>query len=350
MQLTHEINNKSLLLFKNVFILLFIPLKLFICSLVLICSRDVVKTEFLRLFCVNCNNLIQVDEVELHSNFCIHVKKENQGLELNNNIEQTFETINRKLSKLYEHIVFLKETSELFKDNDWQIILRKEMHYYIFILEYISDARNINTITSEASISLKKLIINIDYISSNFKGSIETMTLIDRTLLLILEKLKVVNDELNRLNDIKHLLNNNLSTNGIIGDNSEYVFTEQTQQNVTTQQTQETLQTLNTQRTTDWLNEDNKIMNKGNIKVVNGKNENENNDGRVIMTNENLMTNENNEVLMTYENNENNWDNIELIRNGINNVDNNIRHTTNNISSENNNKKLEINSKNGNHN
>jgi len=74
------------------------------------------------------------------------LKSKQDKLEEDEDFKQIFHLINSKLEKLYDHILFLKDTSELFKNNSWQIILRKEMHYYCYLLQYIIDAKSKNTL------------------------------------------------------------------------------------------------------------------------------------------------------------------------------------------------------------
>ena len=52
------------------------------------------------------------------------LKSKQDKLEEDEDFKQIFHLINSKLEKLYDHILFLKDTSELFKNNSWQIILR----------------------------------------------------------------------------------------------------------------------------------------------------------------------------------------------------------------------------------
>ena len=75
--------------------------------------------------------------------YCYEIQKESI---ISENAEFTYKQINYQLLKLYDHIVFLKDTSEseLFTNNSWQIILQKEEHYYDSILQYIEDAKGNN--------------------------------------------------------------------------------------------------------------------------------------------------------------------------------------------------------------
>ncbi len=104
--------------------------------------------------CINCNNLVHVDEIENHSNVCVRVKEEVIVAETSN---FTCHTIDFKLRKLQEHINYLKN-SEL--NNTPEI--QKEMHYISLLSQYIIDAANISKIDNKSIAELKKISLNTD--------------------------------------------------------------------------------------------------------------------------------------------------------------------------------------------
>ncbi len=88
------------------------------------------KTNQLSVPCINCGNLIDIDEIEDHSNSCLKVKEE--VLEVsrrNSNIKD----INNKLSKLDECL-----SKNKINEN-------KDAHYYVSLSEYLNTVSGNNS-------------------------------------------------------------------------------------------------------------------------------------------------------------------------------------------------------------
>jgi len=110
--------------------------------------------------CINCNNLIHMDEIENHSNVCIRVKEEVIVAEGSN---FTVHNIDFKLKKLQEHINYIKNAD----CNNAEFL--KEIHYISLLLQYIVDTVNVSKIDHRSIAELKKISINIDvfFITNN---------------------------------------------------------------------------------------------------------------------------------------------------------------------------------------
>jgi hypothetical protein len=112
------------------------------------------KNDIMFVPCVNCGNLIHMDDVEDHSNVCVRVKEEIIVAEKS---QYSYHTIDYKLKKLHEHLNQLKNSEKNVNDD-----LSKEMHYILLLSQYIMDAISIAKISNKMLAELKKILINID--------------------------------------------------------------------------------------------------------------------------------------------------------------------------------------------
>lgn len=134
--------------------------------------------------CMNCGNSIAVDDIEKHSMTCTKVseevlKNESNSYELYN--------INYKLNKLKEHVSSIKNGNVTVPS-----VIEKEMMYIsTVLLQYINDTMVIEVISVKSIQELKKLLKNLDTLSLTYKSSMSSMILIERTKILIKEKVKI---------------------------------------------------------------------------------------------------------------------------------------------------------------
>lgn len=134
--------------------------------------------------CMNCGNSISADDIERHSMICTKVTDEVLKTESN-----TYElySINYKLNKLKEHVQSITSGKVSLPSS-----IEKEMMYIsTVLLQYINDTLIIEIINIKSIQDLKKLLKNLDTLSQTYKSSVSTMILIDRTKILIKEKLKI---------------------------------------------------------------------------------------------------------------------------------------------------------------
>ena len=134
--------------------------------------------------CMNCGNSIAIDDIEKHSMSCTKVseevlKNESNSYELYN--------INYKLNKLKEHVSSIKNGTVNVPTG-----IEKEMMYIsTVLLQYINDTLVIEVINVKSIQDLKKLLKNLDTLSLTYKSSMSSMILIERTKILIKEKVKI---------------------------------------------------------------------------------------------------------------------------------------------------------------
>ena len=147
-------------------------------------SHDDNSNVLLYIPCMNCGNSIAIDDIEKHSMSCTKVsdevlKNESNSYELYN--------INYKLNKLKEHVSLIKNGTVNVPTG-----IEKEMMYIsTVLLQYINDTMVIEVINVKSIQDLKKLLKNLDTLSLTYKSSMCSMILIERTKILIKEKLKI---------------------------------------------------------------------------------------------------------------------------------------------------------------
>jgi hypothetical protein len=114
------------------------------------------KNEIMFVPCINCGNLVHIDDIDDHSNVCVRVKEEIIVAEKS---QYSYITIDYKLKKLHEHLIQLKNSEKNLNVND---DLSKEMHFILLLSQYILDGIGIAKISNKSLAELKKILINID--------------------------------------------------------------------------------------------------------------------------------------------------------------------------------------------
>jgi len=110
-------------------------------------KKSNLESNQLAVPCLNCNNIIEINEIENHTNICFRV---NEEVLMETNIKN-LQKANNKLGKLNEYI------NSKINDN-------KDAHYYYSLSEYINNAINIEELNEQALLSLKKNLLNLDVI------------------------------------------------------------------------------------------------------------------------------------------------------------------------------------------
>ena len=144
------------------------------------------ESVFMHIPCMNCGNLISLNDIEKHSLTCTKVSEEVMKSESS---KYELYSINYKLKKLSEHLSsILNET----KDNNYDY----EMQYLsTILLEYVKKVLILQKIDIPTIKEFKKVVKNLENISIKHKNNLSELILIDRTKLLVNEKLKIFKDE-----------------------------------------------------------------------------------------------------------------------------------------------------------
>jgi len=138
--------------------------------------------------CINCNNLIHMNEIERHSNLCTKVKEDVIKAESSN---YSFHVIDYKLKKLKENLSKIQNSL----DSEYE----KDRHLYEIINKYIDNALTLSTIHLNTLNMIKKIVSNLNVIISTFKGCFSTLIIIERTRVIILEKMNILKEDLKKI-------------------------------------------------------------------------------------------------------------------------------------------------------
>jgi hypothetical protein len=109
--------------------------------------------------------------------------------------QYSFHIIDYKLKKLSEHLVGIQALKE-------QLDISKEIHYFSSLFKYIEDSMEIKSFKESNIGCLKKILTNIEVsiliiksLLINFKGSVSTMILIERSKVIIKQKFKILRED-----------------------------------------------------------------------------------------------------------------------------------------------------------
>lgn len=155
------------------------------------------NNHFLFIPCINCNNLVHIENIEVHSNTCTRVKEEVIVAESS---QFTYHMIDYKLKKLQEHLNEANNSVEgQYSTNNSNYLssldYSKDMHYILSLQQYITDAISMSKIGHKTIIELKKILTNIDTLTVTYKGSMSTLILIERTRVLVNEKIVILKED-----------------------------------------------------------------------------------------------------------------------------------------------------------
>jgi len=109
--------------------------------------------------CLNCSNLIKLEDIDTHSENCLEILK----TEINEEIEdKMLLKLNNKLSRL---VKFIKDTGDKCDKN--KNVNKQHSHYFFSLIENRDKVLDLNEKSSQALISIKKLLLNVDVIILN---------------------------------------------------------------------------------------------------------------------------------------------------------------------------------------
>lgn len=101
--------------------------------------------------CVNCNNMVHINDIEKHTDICNKVVEEVKKVE---DSKFSYHVVDFKLKKLAEHVVSMQ------KNTPYEI--NKEAHIIEIISNTIKETIQTAKISSSSLIALKKFIVNLD--------------------------------------------------------------------------------------------------------------------------------------------------------------------------------------------
>ena len=263
---------------------------------------------------MNCGNSIPADNIEEHSKTCVKVSEE--ILKNDNNKNEIF-SINFKLKKLKEHLTSINTGEIKIPTN-----IEKEISFIsTVLLEYVNECINLETINLNNIKNFKKILKNLEMLSLTYKTSMSSMILIDRSKILVNEKLKVFKNEYrNIVNNRK--INNSINKNEINNKieiemkNKMKLLEKITQQTEFEKTKVKNLRKSATPKDRPSLNQINFNANFNNNKNENNNNKNENkNEINNKNENKNEINNNKNEI----NNNKNEINNKSVINNNNNN-------------------------------
>jgi hypothetical protein len=138
-------------------------------------KNSIYNDNLLFVPCLNCNDMVHLDDIENHSNYCIVIKEECDKAEKS---KYAYHAVDFKLKKIHEHILSLQSEEDLNKSismekskvqklnikdsNKKKNELSKEVHIFHLLEITIKDTINIAKISSSSITTLKKFLINLD--------------------------------------------------------------------------------------------------------------------------------------------------------------------------------------------
>ena len=116
------------------------------------------QPDLLFIPCINCSNMIYIEDVENHSNICLVVTEKVNSVE---NSKFSFHISDFKLKKLSEHIINIQSLDGI-KNEKSKTDLTRDLHYFHLLGQTLKDTISIVKISSSSISLLKKYIINLD--------------------------------------------------------------------------------------------------------------------------------------------------------------------------------------------
>lgn len=108
--------------------------------------------------CMNCGNMIHLEEIEQHSNHCVEVKKDIVVAETS---KYTYNTIDYKLRKLHDHVNNIRNLNNQMK---LKSEFSREMHHFHTLSQLLADSISLAQINNSTLTELKKLLLSLDVI------------------------------------------------------------------------------------------------------------------------------------------------------------------------------------------
>lgn len=124
------------------------------------------NNNFMFIPCINCNNLINIEELEKHSEDCTNVKDDVILAESSSKPNKNYDF---KLNKLLEHIKNLKSHESIQELTPAAYAeFQKDLGSITLLNQYILDTINCTVIDHKSISEMKKILTNIDVSSFLF--------------------------------------------------------------------------------------------------------------------------------------------------------------------------------------
>ncbi len=112
-------------------------------------NNKVKNEDTLFIPCINCNNLININLIDAHTNTCFSVNEEVKKIEEAN---LSFQQVDFKLKKLLNHLLQIYDGTSANNDS----------HYLHILIQSMKDTLDVNKITNTSLTLLKKLTLNLE--------------------------------------------------------------------------------------------------------------------------------------------------------------------------------------------
>ena len=144
------------------------------------------ENELMSVPCINCGNIINIDDIENHSLICLKVSDE---IMKNESSKYELYSIDYKLKKLKEHLLsILNKSNNINSKNNNDIEIK---NLSSTLLEYIKEIVVLQKIDIQTIKKLKQFMKNLENLSIKYQNNISELILIERTKILVNEKFKI---------------------------------------------------------------------------------------------------------------------------------------------------------------
>ena len=142
-----------------------------------------INNDLASIPCMNCGKMINVDEIDKHSNNCFKINEEIKSQDLNNNY---ISLIENKLKKIYEYLNNI-EKGKININNE----LNEYLDFILMMKKYIEKIMSIKIINSLAIEELSEINNIFNKLMEKYFNSKNIFTLISRIKVLLEEKKKL---------------------------------------------------------------------------------------------------------------------------------------------------------------
>ena len=152
--------------------------------------------------CLNCDKLINIDEIDEHSNKCFNIKKKNEINTQNN--DNYMNIIENKLKNILEYLTHLQKTED--KNN------KALIEEFKTIIDNILSIKEINSFSIEQSTNINT---KINSLMEKCLYDDNIFTLLSRTKILLEEKIKLFSDKTKKVsgdNSIEEIISEGETT------------------------------------------------------------------------------------------------------------------------------------------
>lgn len=162
------------------------------------------------ILCINCGELIMMDEVDDHTDICKEIKED---ILTNDLCENNISKIDFKLEKLRENV---KTLSRHYSRKSQDEVLLNTLYHYVIVSKSLS-------LNIQSKSELKKILKQINATIINFKASIQSLIIFERAKLIIKEKYHILKEWVEKNTSIKEdfIINPKEKVNEVINIENE---------------------------------------------------------------------------------------------------------------------------------